>query len=295
MNGVITTILNGQLKKDGLSRFTQTNANLMVNGLMVDLSFVVPAGYSDDWDFTKYCYVNLTKRIGAGDGGSVALLNNVRLFDLLCYSDFIAGVSMSGTKFEEGELVRISGYVDLGFFVMSSRDALEVSLNISDISKMPSNSVNFEISSVFDKVEVPNYIVYQSSLPTGADQPYKDVLSLYYIGKGQNADVSVTDQTGNKNININSAIALSNSRGEFEFFTDFGELYHDVFELSQDLSFRCPLSQNDVSLLVKSYAFYPQETVDGLADMVASRDSLLEKIKNNDKQKYQYLQDLGIA
>ena len=67
MNGVITTILNGQLERNGLSRFTQTNANLMVNGLLVDLRFTVPTSYTDKWDFTKYLYLNLTKRIGSGD------------------------------------------------------------------------------------------------------------------------------------------------------------------------------------------------------------------------------------
>ena len=293
-SSVITTVLNGQLTQGGLSRFTQTNANLSVNGLLVDLSFQVPLNYKGKWGFTKEVYVNLTKRIGSGDGGSVALLNNVRLYDLLAYSDYVAGVSMESTDFTEETKARISGYVDLGFFVMNSRDALEVSLNVADNSKLPENPVNFELSTVFDNVQVPNYKVYQSTLPTGADQPYKDVLSLFYVGEGQNADVSITDFEGNKSVNINSAIALSNARGEFEFFTDFGEVYKDSFDLSQDLSFRCPIKE-DVSILVKSMAFYPNETYEGLGDVLADRNAMLEKIKNSDKQKYQYLKDLGIV
>lgn len=294
MNGVITTILNGQLERNGLSRFTQTNANLMVNGLLVDLRFTVPISYTDKWNFTKYLYLNLTKRIGSGDGGSVALLNNVRVYDLLSYSDSVAGVSMMSTTFTEGEEVRISGYFDLGFFAMESRDALEISLNVSDNSMLPANSVKFEVSSVFDRVQVPVYKVYQSAKPTGADQPYKNVLGLYYIGEGQNNTFSVTDQIGNKNVNIDSAIALSNARGQFEFFTDFGEVYKDTFDVSQDLSFRCPTEKEDVSILVVQYAFYPNETLKSLNDVVATRNSLLEKIRNSDELKSEYLEELGI-
>lgn len=295
MNGVITTILNGQLEKNGLSRFTQTNANLMVNGLLIDLRFEVPESYNDGWNFTKQLYLNLTKRIGSGDGGSVALLNNVRVYDLLSYSDSVAGVSMMSTDFTKGEEVRISGYFDLGFFAMESRDALEISLNVSDNSKLPSNAVLFEISSVFDSVQVPCYRVYQSAKPTGADQPYKNVLGLYYIGEGQNNTFSVTDQIGNKNVNIDSAIALSNARGQFEFFTDFGEVYKDTFDLSQDLSFRCPTDKDDVSILVVQYAFYPNETVKSLNDVVATKGALIEKIRNSDELKYKYLEELGIV
>lgn len=296
-SSLITTILNGQLQQNGLTRFTQTNANLSVNGCLLDFS-VVPNGNWDNpsWDFLKTLYINLTKRIGSGDGGSVAVLNNVCVYDLMSYSDYKAGVSMESTIFTQGEKARVSGYIDLGFFVMSSRDALEVSLNVEDPSLLPTNSnVNFEICTVFDNVEVPNYIVYQSNKPTGADQPYKNVLELFYVGKGQNADCSITDMSGTKIVNINSAIALSNARGKFEFFTDFGRLYQDSFDLSQDISYRCPIGDGSSSILVRSMAFYPQETTESMNEVLAERNSVLEKIKSQDIEKYQYLQKLGIV
>ena len=295
MNGTITSLINGVIQKNGAqNRYNQTSANLSVNGFLFDVEFTVPASYTGKWDFLKDVYVNITKRIGSGNGGAVALLSNVALYDILSYSDFVAGVSMVSTTFTEGEKARISGYADTGFFQMTSRDALEVTVNVGSKTNFPSTDVVFEISAVFDKVQATEYKCYQSAKATGADQPYKNVLGIYYIGDGVNADVVVTDEIGVKAVNVKSAIALSNAQGRFEFFTDFGEVYKDQFGISQDLSMRVPNNANP-SILVVSYAFYPEETVQALDDTLAQRESLLTKIKNNEPDKYLYLKALGIA
>ena len=295
MNGTITTLLNGVVTKSGAqNRYTQTNANLSVNGFLFDISFTVPASYTGKWNFLKDWYVNITKRIGAGNGGSVALLSNVSLYDILSYSDFIAGVSMQGTDFTQNAIAHISGYADIGFFGMTSRDALEVTLNIGDKSNMPSNDVTFEFSAVFEKAGVTMYKTYQSANATGADQPYKNVLALYYVGAGVNADAVINDEIGVKNVNIESAVALSNSQGRFEFFTDFGEIYKDQFDISQNISMRIPTNGNP-SIRVVGLAFYPEETVASLDDTLAMKNALIEKIKNEDPDKYLYLQTLGIV
>lgn len=293
MNGTITTLLNCAVSKTGAqNRFNQTSANLAVNGFLFDVKFTVPSGYAGKWDFLKDFYVNITKRIGAGNGGAVALLSNVSLYDILSYSDYIAGVSMNSTSFTSGEEVRISGYADCGYFSMTSRDALEVTLNIGSKSNMPSADVLIEISAVFDKIQATEYKCYQSCKATGADQPYKNVLSIFYIGDGVNADATVTDEIGVKSVNINSAIAMSNAEGRFEFFTKFGEIYKDQFGLSQDLSMRVPNNANP-SILVVTYNFYPEETIKAIDDTIATRKALVEKIKNNEPDKYLYLVAIG--
>ena len=295
MNGTITSLLNAVIEKTGSqNRFNQTSANLSVNGFLFSVKFEVPASYTDKWDFLKDLYVNVTKRIGSGNGGAVALLSNVSLYDILSYSDYVAGVSMNSTTFTQGEIAEISGYADCGFFTMSSRDALEVTVNVSDRTYLPSNDVSLEISAVFNNVMKTLYKTYQSASPTGADQPYKNVLSVYYIGAGVNADVVTQDEIGPKAVNIESAIALSNAIGRFEFFTDFGEVYKDQFGISQDISLRVPTTGSP-SLLIVSYSFYPEETVNSLSDMMASKNALLTKIKNNEPDKYLYLKAIGVA
>lgn len=293
MNGTITSLLNAVVgKTSAQNRFTQTSANLAVNGFLFDVKFTVPENYTGKWDFLKDYFINITKRIGSGNGGAVALLSNVSLYDILSYSDFIAGVSMVSTSFQSGEEVRVSGYADTGYFAMTSRDALEVTLNIGDKTNMPNTEVVVETSAVFEKVQATEYKCYSSLKATGADQPYKNVLSVFYIGDGVNADVVVTDEIGVKAVNINSAIAMSNAEGRFEFFTKFGEVYKDQFGLSQDISMRVPNTANP-SVLVVTYAFYPEETVNSLDDSIAQRNALIEKIKNNEPDKYLYLKTIG--
>ena len=293
MNGTITSLLNAVVQKTGAqNRYTQTSANLAVNGFLFSAKFTVPASYTGKWDFLKEIYVNITKRIGSGNGGAVALCSNVSLYDILSYSDYVAGVSMSSSVFTEGEEVRIAGYADIGYFSMTSRDALEVTVNVGSKSTMPSSDVALEISAVFNQVMKTQYKCYQSAKATGADQPYKNVLSIYYIGAGLNADVVVNDEIGTKAVNINSAIDMSNAIGRFEFFTDFGEVYHDQFGLSQDCSMRVP-NTNNPSVLIVTYSFYPEETVNSLTETIVQRNALVEKIKNNEPDKYQYLKAIG--
>lgn len=295
MNGNITPILNGVIANGGAqNRFTQTNANLSVNGFLADIQFTMPSGYTGKWNFLKDIYVTITKRIGSGNGGAVALLSNVSLYDFMSYSDFKAGVSMHGTDFTANSVCRISGYLNIGYFGMSSRDALEITLNVADRTNFPAADVTFEISACFDKVMSTMYICYQSSKATGADQPYKNVIEVAYVGTGVNADFVANDQIGTKSVNINSAVALSNATGQFEFFTDFAIVYQEQFGLSQDLSMRCPTTNNP-SLLIVTYSFYPEETVDSLKEAEATRNSLITDIRNNDVEKYKYLLALGMV
>lgn len=295
MNGNITTILNGTIVSGGTqNRYTQTNANLSVNGFLFDVSFTMPSGYTGKWNFLKDIYVNITKRIGMGNGGAVALLSNVSLYDLMSYSDYVAGVSMSGTDFTAGQVCRISGYVDIGYFSMTSRDALEVTLNVSDRTNFPSANVDFEISSTFEHVMGTMYKCYQSANATGADQPYKNVLAVAYIGQGVNADFITNQQVGGtQSVNINSCIAMANACGNFEFFTDFGVAYEEPFGLSQDVTIRCP-NTNTPSLLVVTMGFYPEETVNSVVNARAEKDSLIAMIKTNDPDKYNYLRLIGL-
>lgn len=295
MNGNITPILTGTIQNGGSqNRWTQVNANLAVNGFLADFKFTVPNSYTGKWNFLKDVYVNITKRIGSGNGGAVALLSNVSLYSLMSESDFVAGVSMNSTDFTAGNDVRIAGYLDIGYFSMSSRDALEITLNVADRTNFPSADVSFEFSACFNSVQTTCYKCYQSTKATGADQPYKNVLKIAYIGTGLNADCVVNDQIGNKAVNIASAIAYSNAIGRFEFFTDYGVVYDEQFGISQDLSVRCP-NTNNPELLIVSYAFFPEETENSIKDSLSTREALLTQIKNNDTEKYKYLQELGIA
>ena len=302
MASLITNILNGQFASSGQTRFFETGANLKVEQMLFDFTFTVPetpqggTAYAGKWDFLKKVLVTVTLRLGADNGGAVPLVSDVPVYDLLELSDFKAGVSMDSTVFTPGTKVRISGVIPLGFFSMDSRDALEVALQVTDQSVIPA-TVDFTISTVYQSADKLSYLMtYKSAKPTGADMPYKNVLEIFYTGEQTvNKQVSVIDQEGAKPVNIEDAIAYSNSIGEFEFFKRFGQIYIDPYGISQDLTLRVPTDDSGATLLVVQYSFNNNLLQNNAVDTSASRRALLEKIRTADPEKYTFLQLIGSA
>ena len=296
MSSLVTPALIYQLSPTSQTRAVQTNTNLDFNAALIDCEFLCPSSYENKWEFLKDVYLQVMLRLGSENGGSIPLISDVPLYSLLELSDYEAGVSMQSTVFENGKKVRISGKIRLGFYSMDARDALEVTLAVSKKDKLPADTpVDIKISTVYEKVEKNSFILYKNSRPTGADQPYKNVLKMFYSGeKTVNESVTLSDQLGSKSVNIEDAIALSNAEGNFEFFTRFGKVYEDEYGLSQDLAFRCPTSDPDSTILVQQYGFYPSAMSGTEAIVDSNYNSLLEKIRVQDSEKYNYLANLGI-
>lgn len=294
-SSLISPLLVGQMTRTGQNRFTSTSASLSQNGILIDVSFEVPAGYKDRWEFLRDLYLTVSYRMGIGNGTAISLISSCSVYALLGYSDFVAGVSMQSTTFAEGKTARISGYIETGYFEMRSNDALEVSLVWGGTEK-PEFPVNFAISNVYKKSMLSWLKTYQSSSPTGADQPYKNVLGVYYDSEDPvSTDAVITDQITTQNINVQSAIALSNATGRFEFFTNFGELYSEPFEISQDVSIRVPTNNSRAELLIVGLAFYPELLASNASVTDASRSALLQEIQSSDSEKYNYLNAMGLA
>lgn len=302
MSQLITNILNGSFSSSGQTRFFETGANLNVQKMLFDIKFTVPTtpeggtAYAGKWDFLKKVLISSTLRLGADNGGAVPLIADVPLYDLLEYSDYIAGVSMESTVFTPGSTVRISGMIPLGFFRMNSNDALEVALQVTDQTSVPA-TVDFTISTVYQNGDtLANLIVYKSAKPTGADMPYKNVLEMFYTGDTVvNKQCSIVDQLGACPIMIEDAIAASNSEGNFEFFHRFGRIYADPYGVSQNLTVRVPTDDSNATVLIVQYAFNNALLSDSALDMEAEKNSLFAKIRTSDPEKYVYLQKLGIV
>lgn len=297
-SSLITPLLTCKPVNAGQTVFTAQGANLNVNGFLFDISFTVPASYTGKWDFLKDWLVQISLRKGSGVGTQIALVSSVPVYSLLAYSDYVAGVSMESTTFTEGSIARISGYVDIGYFGMGSRDALDVQLSIgSPVPSAITGGVNFQCSSVYTVSQVNNISTYLAMKPTGADQPVYNALELFYVGGNTlvNDNAVVTDDIGVKTVNVESAIALSNAIGEFEFFTRFGRLWSDEYGVSQNISARVPATDTSASILIKCMSFQPDMLADNAIETASSRDALLAKISANDPKKYEYLKQLGIA
>lgn len=310
---LVSTLLTGRFNSPSANKFNQSSANLKVNGILIDFSFTVPADktisgqiekYSGKWDFLRDISVTVALRIGSGNGTAIQLISACSAYQLLAYSDFVGGVSMASTDFKAGSKVRISGYLDIGYFAMGAKDALECSLTAekkpvfvwSDGSESDLN-LDFTVSAVYEKEKASVLKTYQSATPTGADMPYTNVLEIMYDGDATvNKDCVITDQTTTQSCNIEDAIALSNAKGRYEFFTRCGIIYVEPHGISQNLSFKVPKVDGDrQELLIVGLSFHPELLLSNAAETGVERTALLEKIKQSDAEKYQYLQNMGIA
>lgn len=292
-NSISVPVITGQITRTGQNQFNETSTALDVNGFLFDVSFTVPEDYTGGWDFLRDISAGITLRIGSGVGGQVSLVNNVPLYDIMMYSDYIAGVSMKSTTFTAGEKVRMSGYLDIGFFSMGSRDALEVSIMVTNTI---SHNVNFKVSAIYNRASVNLLQSYTVAKPLGADSPYTNVLGLYYCGTDTevNEAVTVRDDIGDKYVNVEDCIARSNAIGNFEYFTRFGELWCDTYGFSQDVTFRVPAVDANARILIKRVEFNNAMLIGNAKDMTAERAALIEKIKNKDFEKYEYLKNRGL-
>lgn len=279
------------------TRFIANTNNLKVNGILFDVKFTVPESYEGKWDFLKNIYATIALRLGSGNGSAVNLISSCSLYQLLAYSDYIAGVSMVSTSFVAGETARISGAIPIGYFSMGAKDSLDAIINLSETADIPSTGVNLSVGAIYQSEMASTIMTYQSAKPTGAQQPYTNVISLFYDGDTVvNKEVNVIDQSGGQsNVNIEDAIALSNAQGRFEFFTRFGRLYQDPFDLSQNLSFKCPTDDSSSEILIVGYYFDDSLLLNNASESETLRDALVSQIKNNDPVKYSYLVARGLV
>lgn len=295
---IVTNFFNEELSSSGKTRYIANTNNLKVNSILFDCKFTVPESYTGKWDFLKSIFVTIALRLGSGNGSAVNLISSCSLYQLLAYSDYIAGVSMHSTTFTAGTVARVSGSIPIGFFSMGARDSLDAIVNLADPSALSAlgGALSLSIGSVYEADSLSILTTYQSAKPTGAMQNYTNVLRLFYDGDSViNKEVNVIDQLGSQNVNIEDAIALSNATGRFEFFTRFGCLYSDPFDLSQDLSFKCPTDDTGAEILIVGYHFDPALLVSNSNESAAQRNNLVAQIKENDADKYSYLLARGLV
>lgn len=278
------------------TRYVANTNNLKVNGILFDLSFVVPQNYTSKWNFLKKIYATVALRLGSGNGSAVNLIASCSLYQLLAYSDYIAGVSMSSTVFTAGQIARISGAIPVGYFGMGAKDSLDVIVNIAEANALPAD-VNVSIGAIYQSEMASTLMTYQSAKPTGAQQAYTNVLSLFYTGdQVVNKEVNIIDQAnGQSNVNIEDSIALSNAQGRFEFFTRFGRLYSDPYDLSQNISFKCPTDDSGAEILIVGYHFDDALLISNANESDANRSALVQMIKEQDSAKYDYLKARGLV
>lgn len=299
---LISNLMSEKYQKGGNARFIQTSANLKVNSFLFDVRFnnsIEGNTGVTSWDFLKNFMVNIALRLGGGNGSAVNLVSNVPLYQILELSDEEAGVSMESTDFSKAGMQRISGEINIGYFGMGSRDALDVQVTVNPVGDTANvTDVEFIISAVYENDKPTAILTLQSAKPTGADQPYTNVLRIFYDSPTFfNATATIKDKLSTQSVNLEDAIAHTNAVANFEFFTRFGKLFEDPYGLSRDVSFNIPKvpGADDGEVLIQSVAFFPELLEQNNTEDRANRDAYVAEIKANSAEKYQYLSMLGLV
>lgn len=289
LNGII----NHTFTPSGSLRAIETQQNTKVNSILFDLSFTPDSTYmsGDKYKIFKSIFCDLNLRNGAGS--SELIIDNVPLFQILQYSDLIAGVSVSATPMSAGTPYRISGELPLGFFGLDANDSLDIELYCSEA--VPFN-VTIDVNTVYTRDKLSLIYKYSTSKPTGSDQSYTNVVGAYIdtdtpLYKTCTIRDEVNDQC---TIQIESAIAHTNAVGNFEVFTRFGEIYQDVYGVGQNITLKCPTDNADAEILLVGYIYNTDMLQKSAGNWQANKDLLMTKIANRGGDKADYLRALGI-
>lgn len=295
----INPIIVHQFTPTSALRAIESQQNTKVNGILFDITFIPDTAYMSEDKFKVYknLFVDLVlRRGGVGAGQNHLLIDSVSLYQLLQYSDYKAGVSVKATASDEmiaNTPFRISGYVDLGYFALDVTDSLDIELYCSE---SPSVNVDVKVSTVYTKEQLSFLKKYAWSLPTGSDQSFNNVLSVYIdTASTLNKTISIRDEVGgNSTVSPEDSIALSNAIGNFEVFTRFGEVYTDPFGIGQNITLKVPTDNDDLEILVVGL-IYDVSLLGISADTwSANRDLLLTKVVNQGGEKLDYLRAMGI-
>lgn len=274
--------------------------NVKVNGILFDIEFTPTADYmaGDKFAFYKNITCDLVlRRGGANAGQNHLIIDSVSLYQLLNLSDFLAGVSVKATAADDmvaDSPFRISGYIDLGYFNMEVTDTLDVELYTNNNLSVGGT---VRVSSVYVRDQLAVLKKYSSSRSTGSDQSYNNVLGLYGDSTNKvNGTITVRDEVGGSHAtNVEDCIAYSNSVGNFEVFTRFGEVWSDPYGVGQNITIKAPVESNsDLELLVVGFIYDVDMLGNSANSWEASKDLLFTKIVNQGGDKLDYLRALGI-
>lgn len=291
INGIITHTFG----TSGGLRAIETQQNTKVNSILFDIRFTPTAEYiaNDKFSVFKKVFCDLNLRNGSGSGSSELIIDNVPLYQILQYSDLIAGVSVNATSMTANQEFRISGELPLGYFGLDANDSLDIELYCSE--QMPFD-VSIDVSTIYTMDKLSLIYKYSTSKPTGSDQSYTNVIGAYIdTSNALYKTCTIRDEVNDQStIQIESAIAHTNAVGNFEVFTRFGQIYEDVYGVGQNITLKVPTDNADTEILLVGYIYNTDMLVKSAGNFQANKELLMTKISNRGGDKAEYLRALGL-
>jgi hypothetical protein len=291
MSGVFTEALSGVMSSSSPARFIGSQyAGLQVNQLMFTVKLSPASGKSWDVDCLKQILVSCNFR--RKDADSLQLIDNCRLYDLFCFSDFFQGVSMSlmSQIQPKTSAVTFSGSVGLGYFLLSPDESVELMVVGKPDSIADYTSIDLDFRWVYIADISQKIYGFKSFKSVGGEQAYRDVLSLFYLGPGTNDNCTIRDYNGSQSVNLSDAVSLANAVGKFEYFTDFGLVYSDPTQFTQDISITLATGKD---LFVQIEFFQENKLFEQNSRTTKNLESVLQNIYASRPEKFEVIKARG--
>jgi hypothetical protein len=290
---IFTEGLTGLINSGSQSRFIGSQySGLRANSLLLDV-YIDPAS-SKSWDMAVLKEIFLNCNFRRRDADALQLVDNCRLWDLFCLSDFNAGVSvaMADALKPKTSPVEISAVVNFGFFGVGVDESVELLLTGKPVSIGDYDGIQIAAKWVYIYDESQKIYGYKSFSSVGGEQSYRDVQGIYYLGAPQEKNATVRDYTGSQTVNLRDAVAFANASGRFEFFTDFGCLYIDPTGLSQDVTVSI---EGTEQLLLHQEFFSLKKLVEVDSRTMRDQELVLQAIYTGRPEKFDVLKQKGLV
>jgi hypothetical protein len=290
---IFTEGLTALVSGSGQSRFVGSQySGLRANSLMLDVYLSPASGESWDMGVLKEIYLNCNFR--RKDADALQLVDNCRLWDLFCFSDFTAGVSVAMADVLKPKTVpvEISAMVNFGFFGLGVDESVELLLTGKPASIEDYDGIQVSAKWVYVFDESQKIYGYKSFSSVGGEQSYRDVLGIYYLGPAQEKNATLRDYTGSQTVNLRDAVAFANAAGRFEYFTDFGQLYVDPTGLTQDVTVSIEGSEQ---LLLQQEFFSLKKLVEVDSRTMRDQALVLQAIYSGRPEKFDVLKEKGLV
>jgi hypothetical protein len=235
------------------------------------------------FDFGKLEKITFDSTLRNSKGQDVNVCVNVRLSDIVKYSDFVGGFS---AKQKTGDW--FYAYLPIGKLWLMDTDALEVCVTFPTESVL---SYDVVVSACDLSRQSESVKGYESLKGTGLELALKDVSHVYLMEAVDGSSYPVKDDEVSDFRIDKRGYALANAIGRMEVREDISVIYEDTSKFSQNVSITVP--EGKKVFVVKSM-YLLERMAHVAAQSALQRNLLTQKIKVNNPEKYRYLEAVGL-
>lgn len=216
--------------------------NFMPDTLLIRVN--VGGGTVSNHSLSSFADWNVNGILKSAISEDVQILD-CNVLDLLKISDYEAGFSAEAQAADGagGEYVAA---VDIGNIILADEDEVQITIEVPSLTDVTYDVDCYLLDLVQDNEEI---VKYERLVGTGTEVLLKNCREAYLVTETTTGDnIHVRSQDGSYYAPDNVFMALGNALGQLEEYTNFGVMFSDKYELTQDTRIKLPEGQELITL-----------------------------------------------